>query len=126
MSEYKIIRYRIFGSHDCSECVKMQKAMTLNAFDFDFIDCDDPKNEYFADQHLIDEMPHIQAFYEETNEVIAEYKGYISPKKFKSLLDEVIKSKNNSVQRKATNRKIPIDPNPKKGCSGCSKKKKNK
>lgn len=123
MNEYRIIKYRIFGSHDCDECNKMRKAMDLNALDFEFIDCEDPDNESFADDNDVDEMPHLQAFFEDNKEVIVEHKGYISPKLFQNIVKQRIKVRSDNSPTKTSVREIPVNTKSKSGCSECRKKK---
>jgi glutaredoxin len=82
MSEMSIIKFRIFGSQTCKDCIKLKKALEIYAIDFDFIDTDDPKNDKLCDDNKVIDLPHLQAYQVTDGRVIIQRQGYVSPLAF--------------------------------------------
>mgnify|MGYP001180949654 CR=1 FL=1 len=127
------IRIRIFGASDCENCKSLMKAFEFHAISYEFIDANDPKHEALCDKHNVDELPHIQAIYEDNEKPFLTNIGYIGPlvfvdkikkyvEKFGSFLE--LSKAAASKQINQNEIKIQIEEWKKNGkrCGSCNKK----
>jgi hypothetical protein len=99
---------------------------------YEYIDVDDPANDKMADDHHVDELPQIEAYFTKINKVFYKHIGYINPVQFleKSISksDELDKFFTANVQTAAKNvdmeeiRKMMVEKK-NSGCNSCNKKK---
>lgn len=86
MEKVETIKFRLFGSKDCKTCEKQKKSLRFNGFDFSFIDIDEDKNDQICDKYNVEDVPHLQAYLQETGEILLEYVGYVTPPMFLAML----------------------------------------
>lgn len=126
---------RIFGAEECDRCQKVKKWFDDAAIGYQYIDANDPANEKLCDDHHVDEMPHIEAYYTNIDRVFYTYKGEIDPMQF---LDKAVEKTINlesffkqnvdvakmNVDMQEIKKMMDEAANKKKpGCSKCQKKK---
>ena len=126
---------RIFGSAACERCQKVKQMFDEVAVGYQYIDVDDPANEKMCDDHHVDEMPHIEAYYTKIDRVFYTYKGEIGPMEFldkavqKTIDLETFFKKNVDAAKMNVDmqeiKKMMDESSAKKkpGCSKCQKKK---
>lgn len=127
-----VIKFRIFGSQTCRECIKLKKAMELYSIDFEFIDANDPKNEAICDTQNIDDLPHLQAYRASDGKVMLQKVGYVSPLTFLRELASLVEQENlpRDLNLKGVRPSGPYNIQPTKkregGCGGCKNESKDR
>jgi glutaredoxin len=123
---------RIFGTKDCERCQSIVKAFEYHGFPFEYIDADAPENEELCDKYHVDELPHVQAMYDDNSKVFYTHIGYISPILFIEKAQEHTKQLEEffNANLEAASKNIDIErikrqanesrPRP-KPCAGCKK-----
>lgn len=131
MSDLSVLRFRIFGSQTCKDCIKLKKAMELYSIDFEFIDTDDPKNDQLCDTHSVLDLPHIQAYRVSNGEVVLQKHGYVSPLTFlrdlSARLEEINFPRDLNLKGVRPSDPLGIKPTKKTegGCNGCKNESQN-
>lgn len=97
------IGVRIFGASDCVKCQAIKKAFDFYAIKFEYVDVNDPQNEKLCDDHNVEELPQIEAYYTKINKVFYVRTGYMSPIQF---LEDSVKE-TQALQSELSN----LDPN---------------
>lgn len=129
------VSIQIFGSKDCERCVALTKAFEHHAIPFQFLDADATENQELCDRYNIDELPHVQAIYDDNKKPFHTHIGYISPplfvekmKEHTAILEEFFKVNKSIAQQKidlATIKKA-VHESASRPCNTCSKKNKPK
>lgn len=127
------ITIQIFGSKDCEKCIAVTKAFEYHSIHYVFFDVDSLENQEICDNYNIDELPHIQAIYNDNKKVFHTYIGYISPlvfiekmKEHTHLLEEFFNVNKNIAHQKVDMNSIKKEINEnvsKAPCRNCSKNK---
>jgi hypothetical protein len=127
------IAIRVFGSEKCVVCKSVKKAFEFYAIKYDYVDADDPQNEKFCDDHNVEELPHIEAFFPKINKTFYVKKGYISPttflnlaiKEVENLENELIDETKSKIEdlNKIEIQKMMLTSQEKKKCNSCSRNK---
>lgn len=121
---------RIFGVKDCEQCQSVIKAFEYHAFPFTYIDADAPENKSLCDQFNVDEMPHIQALYNDNSKVFYTHIGYISPvvfvenaMKHTQQLEDFFKANLAMAERNVDMEQLKrsVNEHKSKPCAGCKK-----
>lgn len=129
------VTIQIFGSKSCEECSSLIKAFEHHSIHFEFIDADAPENEKLCDSYNVDQLPHIQAVYNDNKKVFHTYIGYISPlvfvekmKEHSSLLEEFFKVNKAIAQQRVDMAQIKKATNESasRPCGTCAKKNRSK
>jgi hypothetical protein len=76
------IAVRIFGTDSCIKCQALKKAFDFYSIKYEYVDANDADNQKFCDDHNVDELPHIEAYYPRINKVFYVRTGYVSPIQF--------------------------------------------
>lgn len=123
---------RFFGSEDCDKCKSLKKAFEFHALGYEYIDVDDPSNEKLCDDHLVDELPQLEAYFTKINKVFFKHVGYINPLQFleKSIqksddLDKFFNANVNTAKNNVDMQEIQkmMTENKQPGCNSCKKNK---
>lgn len=132
------VKFKIFGAEDCEKCKALMKAFEFHSISYVFVDANAKENEAICDKFNIDELPHIQAVYEDNDKPFLSHIGYISPllfidkvKKYsseiKKFLDLNINVAKNKVNQDELIQKMKDGKqNGRPTCGSCSKKTKPK
>jgi len=125
------ITIQIFGSKDCDRCVAQIKAFEYHSIPFQYFDADAPENQDRCDKNKVDELPHIQAIYDDNQKVFHTHIGYISPTVFvekmrehTQYLEEFFKVNKNIAQQRVdiSSIKKVINEQASRPCSSCGRK----
>ena len=129
------ITIQVFGSKDCERCNSLVKAFEHHSVPFQYFDADAPENEAICDKYNVDELPHIQAIYNDNHKPFHTYIGYISPtvfvekmKEHTAALEEFFKANKSIAQQRTDLESIKraVHESASRPCTTCAKKNKPK
>lgn len=127
------ITIQIFGSKGCDICAAQVKAFEYHSIPFQYFDADAPENQDRCDKYNVDELPHIQAIYDDNYKVFHTHIGYIGPlvfientKEHTKLLEEFFKVNKNIAQQRVdmSSVKKAINEQVSRPCRTCGRKNK--
>lgn len=112
MNDYRFIKIRIFGSEKCEMCKRFKNELKSISLPFEFIDAMSEENQEICDKYSVDNLPHIQAFINDSEKIIYEHRGYIQLSYFINNIQKVIS--------KSVKSEVNINKN---SCQSCDSKK---
>lgn len=118
------IKIRIIGSPDCERCQALVKMYKFQNIDFDYMDANTKENEDFCDKHNVETLPHIQAYYISSGEVLVNGTGFLTPADILFRVQSAIQDKNNPDQVESRSPDHKRDDNT--GCGNCNGKNQSK
>lgn len=131
MNNPSVIKFRLFGAHDCKDCIKLSKALQVYAIDFEFLDSNDSKSEHLFDDRNIEKMPYLEAYRVSDGKILFHRIGYVSPlvllRDVSAALKELHSPTDLHLKGVSPTAGAPTKPTSTvtKGCGGCNNAAKN-
>lgn len=77
-----MIKMRLFGNKDCSNCIEIMSKLKEKNIDFEYIDAKDMREEIqkFCDYYEVDDLPHLQ-FLDDNGKIVCEHIGPVDDNK---------------------------------------------
>jgi glutaredoxin-related protein len=79
------MRFRLFGSNTCNQCMVLRATLLQMKVAHEFVDAFDDANEELCESNRVDDLPHLQ-FLDDNGRVLDERIGSVAPARISAIL----------------------------------------